>query len=155
MMLVIGLILLALFLFFVEFMLIPGFTVAGVLGAISLVTGVYLAYANLGQMAGHVTLTVACILSFAIAIFSLRAKTWHRFSQKSQVDSTVETELDNTDIHVGDVGIAKSRLAPVGLVSINGIEIEAKSTGSYIDPRTEVVVLKVEKARIIVKPKNS
>ena len=154
-MLVIGLILLALFLFFVEFMLIPGFTVAGVLGAISLVTGVYLAYANLGQMAGHVTLTVACILSFAIAIFSLRAKTWYRFSQKSQVDSTVETELDNTDIHVGDVGIAKSRLAPVGLVSINGIEIEAKSTGSYIDPRTEVVVLKVEKARIIVKPKNS
>ncbi len=155
MMLVVGLILLALFLFFVEFMLIPGFTVTGILGVVSLVFGVYFAYANLGQTAGHVTLTVAFLLSVAIAIFSLRAKTWKRFSQKSQVDSSVETELDNVDIHIGDIGVAKSRLAPIGLVSINGIEIEAKSTRSYIDPRTEVVVLKVERARIIVKPNNS
>lgn len=153
--LVAGLILIGLLLFFVEFLLIPGFTVAGVLGAIALISGIYLAYSTLGSTAGHITLFIAFVFSFALVIVSLRAKTWRRFSQKSQVDSTVETELDRVEILSGDEGIAKSRLAPIGLVSIKGIDIEAKSTGSYIDPRTEVVVVKVEKARIIVKPKNS
>ena len=153
--LVAGLILLALLLFFVEFLLIPGSVVAGILGAISLVCGVYLSYTTIGTTAGHVTLSIACVLSFVLVVVSLRAKTWHRFTQKSQVDSSVENELEQVEILVGDEGVAKSRLAPVGLVSIKGIDIEAKSTGSYIDPRAEVVVVKVEKARIIVKPKNS
>ena len=155
MVLVACLLLLALFLFFVEFLLIPGSLVAGLLGALSLVSGVYIAYTTLGTSAGNITLTIACILSFVLVIISLRAKTWKRFSQKSKVTSTVETELDNVEIKPGDTGVAKSRLAPIGLVSIKGIDIEAKSTGSYIDPRTEVVVLKVEKARIIVKPIHS
>ncbi len=155
MILVAGLILIGLLLFFVEFLLIPGFTVAGVLGAISLVSGIYLAYTTIGSTAGNIALFVSFALSLTLALVSLRAKTWHRFTQKSRVDSSVETELDRVEILMGDEGVAKSRLAPIGLVSIKGIDIEAKSTGAYIDSRTEVVVVKVEKARIIVKPKNS
>ena len=73
--LVIGLILLALFLFFVEFLLIPGVTVAGILGALAMVTGIYLAYHTMGSTAGHITLSLATILSFLIVFFSLRSKT--------------------------------------------------------------------------------
>ena len=153
--LVVGLILLALFLFFVEFLLIPGVTVAGILGALAMVTGIYLAYHTLGSTAGHITLSLATILSFLIVFFSLRARTWKKLSLHTQLHSSVETEWTSVDIAAGDEGVTKSRLAPMGTVSIKGIEVEAKSTGSFIDPRKPVIVVKVEKSRIIVKPKNS
>ena len=64
-------------------------------------------------------------------------------------------KINNNLYSLDAVDLAKKLLGKILVRNINGIEIEAKSTGSYIDPRTEVVVLKVEKARIIVKPKNS
>jgi len=153
--LVIGLILLALFLFFVEFLLIPGVTVAGILGALAMVTGIYLAYHTMGSTAGHITLSLATLLSFLIVFFSLRSKTWNHLSLHTQLHSSVETELTSVEILPGDEGVSKSRLAPMGTVSIKGIEVEAMSTGAFIDPRRDVIVVKVEKSRLIVKPKNS
>lgn len=55
-------------------------------------------------------------------------------------------------VRLGDRGLTLSRLSPMGKVEIGGRSFEAKSLGTYVDPRTEVEVVGFENASVIVKP---
>lgn len=150
---IIILILIGLFLFVVEFMLIPGITVAGIGGVACLIGGIFWAYTSQGATVGHITLisTLAATI-FTVAI-ALRAKTWSRFMLNTNIDGSVASSESAENIKPGDVGVTISRLTPMGKARINDIVIEAKSTGAYIDPKTEIVVVRLEGSKAIVKPK--
>lgn len=136
----------------VEFLIIPGVSVAGIAGFILMALGIYYAYADHEAQTGHIVLGSTIALSFITAIFMFRSKTWKKMSLDTTVDSKVET-VDNQTVHPGDEGICISRLNPMGKVQINGQFFEAKSHGEFITEGTAVIVIKISGNTLIVKPK--
>jgi len=153
--LIIFLILVGLFLFVVEFLLIPGITIAGIGGVGFLIAGIILAYTGHGNTAGHITLISTIVATAFTVAMALRSKTWNRFMLNTNVESSVDNPTSNESIKAGDVGTTISRLTPMGKARINDIVVEAKSTGAYIDQKTEVEVIRIEGSKVIVKPKNN
>jgi len=150
---IILLILLGLFFLILEFFVFPGVSIAGIAGVISTGIAIYLGYSNFGTPIGHIILAVTIIAFVVLLIISLRSKTWKRLSLDTAVTAQVET-VDEETIKVGDKGITITRLNPIGKARINDEEVEAQCPGKYIDPKTEIEVVKVFKTYIIVKPIN-
>lgn len=147
------LILVGITLIILEFLVFPGVNIAGVLGFVCLVAGVYLGYTFYGVPAGHFILLGTAIFAINITVFALRSKTWKRLSLDSKIDSVVEG-VDRS-VKEGDCGETVGRLAPMGNVQIGEALVEAESQDGYIDARQQVEVVKVFKNKIIVKLKTA
>lgn len=150
---IIFLIVLGIILFFVEFLIIPGITIAGIAGVILIFVGIYFGYVEYGTPAGHYILLSTAAVSILSVIFMLRTRTWERIMLNSKVEGKSSSSLEN-EINIGDTGQTITRLNPYGKVLINEKYYEAKSSGSFIDPKTKVEVKKIERSYIIVKPLN-
>lgn len=149
--LVILLLLFGISLIVAEIFLIPGVGFAGLFGLVSLAASVYLAYAYISPLAGHIALC-ASLLCFVVAIYAfLRGKTLDKMALKTDIDGKVDL-ASKVDAHVGDVVTTASRLAPMGKVQIGTAELEAKSEGGFVDPNTPVCIVKIEGNIVIVKP---
>jgi membrane-bound ClpP family serine protease len=147
------LILLGLFLLILEFFALPGVTFAGIGGLLFIGVGIYMAYRNFGAVGGNVILIFTLMISVLLVVWSLRSGTWNKLMLDSSVDSQVEVKEDDA-IKEGDDAIAITRLNPVGKARVNNIVVEARCSGQLIDANTPLVVTKVYKTHIIVKPKN-
>jgi len=145
------LILLGIFLFLVEFLLVPGVTVAGIAGFILLVGGVYMGYDSLGTPEGHYILAGAVFLSVVIIAYSLRARTWNRLMLNSTISGKV-SRYEEEKVKVGDEGVTVTRLNPMGKVLINGEYLEAKSIGPYIEQKKKIKVVNIKDFSVTVKP---
>lgn len=145
------LLLLGLLFLVAEIVLLPGLTVAALLALVCDGSAVWLAFTRFGTTTGVVVLLLCLGLSLVATIFSLRAKTWQRFSLQQEIRSS-SAALPSESVACGARGYTCSRLAPMGQVEIDGRRYEAKSTGAYIDPQTEVEVVGFENFSIIVKP---
>jgi membrane-bound ClpP family serine protease len=121
----IGLIILGVFLLIVEFLLVPGITIAGIGGIALIIAGVFFAYHDHRVVTGHYTLLGTFILLIATTLYVFRAKTWKRITLEDDIDSKVDNIPENT-ISKGDVGKTISRLAPIGKIEIKGLYLEAK-----------------------------
>ncbi len=152
--LIIFLILLGIILFLIEFLLVPGITVAGIGGAILMIGGVIMAYHFHGTAAGNYTLIGTAVVSFITIYFVLKTKTWNRIMLKTNIDGKVNVvEKKDPNVKVGDIGETVTRLNPMGRVLVNGENFEGKSEDSFIDQQSKVEVTKVLSNKIIVKLK--
>ncbi len=149
---IIIIIVLGILLFIVEFLLIPGVTIAGIGGAILMGVAVYMSYKTHGNTVGNYTLIATLILTIGMFVYALRAKTWNRLMLKKDIDGKVEVGLENETVKVGDRGESITRMAPVGKVLINGLVVEGKSQRGFVDQHTPVEVIKVLKTQVIIKP---
>ena len=147
------LILIGFFLILLEFLVVPGITVAGLGGLAFIAGGVYMSYDNFGNKIGNYTVLVVFILLLIVLYFALRSRTWKNLMLRSSVDSK-SNEIDEDKIKIGDEGTTISRLAPMGKVIVNDEYYEAKSLHKFIDENTEIIVTKILNTNIIVKPKN-
>jgi len=93
---------------------------------------------------------LATILTIAIA---LRSKTWKRFMLDTSIDGSIASTDDENQVKPGDEGMTISRLTPMGKARFNDRIYEVKSTGEYVDQKTEIVAIRMEGSIIIVKPK--
>ena len=149
---VIILIILGILLFVIEFLLVPGVTIAGIGGLILTVFGVYKAFNDFGATTGAWVLIGTIVLSVFVIVMSLRARTWDRLMLKTNIQGTVDTDLTEDQIKVGDRGKSLTRLAPMGKVLVNELVREAKSIEGFIDEHKEIEVVSVLGTRISVKP---
>jgi len=145
------LIVLGIFLFIVEFLLVPGITIAGIGGAVLMAVAVYMGYTSHGNTVGNYTLVATLILTVGGGAYVLRAKTWTRLMLDKNIDSKVEVGLEDDKIKVGDRGESVTRMAPIGKVLINGMVVEGKSHRGFMDQHTPVEVIKVLNTQVIVK----
>lgn len=134
----------------VEIVLLPGISVGGLLSLVCYGSSVYLAFRDFGTVGVVVTLLIIGVLSAIAVAFSLRAKTWQRFSLKHEITSA-SMHSPASELSVGDRGTTLSRLSPMGKVEVKGRIYEAKSQDSYVDPQREVEVVGFENFNIIVK----
>jgi len=150
---IIILILAGIVLLIMEFFLFPGITISGIGGIISVGIAIYLGYSNYGSTTGTIILISTIIAFLILLIISLRSKTWKKLSLDTSITAQVET-VEKEWVKPGDKGLTITRLNPVGKARINNREVEAQCPGKYVEPRTEVEVLKVFSNYIIVKPIN-
>ena len=149
---IILLVLLGIVLILLEILVVPGITIVGIGGLVVFGIAIWLAFSNLSEMAGYVTLAISVSALVVILVFALRADTWTRISLKTKISSKVE-KSDNDKVKIGDNGVTISRLAPMGKVLINGEFFEAESKNLFIDPNIEIKVIKIMNNKLIVKLK--
>jgi len=147
---VIGLLLLGILLLLLEILFVPGTTIVGVGGIILLAIGIYLSYAYLGTVAGHISLAscvVVVILSLAVL---LKGNTWKRMALDSSIDSRSLVNM-STQVTVGDRGVTVSRLNPMGKALFGEKMLEVTADGEFVDEAKDIEVVKVEQNKIKVK----
>lgn len=150
MFLVILLVVFGIALMVLEMFFIPGFGVAGVFSLFSLAGSVALAYLKISPAAGNITL-IAVLLLLLVAIWLfLSGKTLDKMSLKTEVEKKVDL-TSGMDLHPGDRAVTSSRLAPMGKIRIADKEVEAKSTGEFIDQETTVEIVRIEGNIALVK----
>ena len=153
--LIIFLIILGLLLFIVEFMLIPGVTIAGIGGAVCLVTAIVFSFASFGTTTGLLVLGITVIVMIVLTVLMLKANTWNKFMLKTSIDGKVDTVgAEEGRVKAGDRGVTVPRLAPGGKVLVNGEYFEAKAIDILVDPHQEIEVVRIEDNKLIVKPIN-
>ena len=134
-----------------ELVLLPGVSIGAILALVCYGSSIYLAFRDLGPVAGSVVVLVILVLSLIATVVSLRAKTWQRFSLKQKINSSSMPTLPEQELGVGDRGTTLSRLSPMGKIEVKGRTYEAKSLGAYVDPRKEIEVVGFENFSVIVK----
>jgi membrane-bound ClpP family serine protease len=145
------LILTGIVLFVVEFLIIPGITVAGVGGVIFLGAGIYYGYVEYGTPTGHYILMASLTVALVSVVFMLRSNTWKKTMLETNNEAHIPDVAD-LNVAVGDKGISISRLMPMGKVKVNNNAIEARAQTGFIDQKTEIEIVSIEKTYIIVKP---
>jgi len=137
-----------------EIFLIPGVTFALVGGFIFAAGGVFYSYSKLGPTVGTITLILMLVVFGATFIWLIKSKVLDKtIALNTDINSTVASS-DSQNIQEGDEGVCLSRLNPIGKVKVNGITMEAKSLGEFIDESTPIVVVKVNPMQLIVKSIN-
>ncbi len=144
------LVLLGLLFCVVELLILPGVTIGGILSVVCYGSAIYMAFGNLGVARGIIVVAIVILVSIFAIIFSLRAKTWERFSLKSAIESS-SSELPESLLSIGERGVAVSRLSPMGKVEIGGKCYEAKSSDVYIDSKSNVEIVGFENFSVVVK----
>lgn len=134
-----------------EFLVIPG-GVVGIVSGVIIAGGISIAYYQYGLLAGNLTLIITVVAIVTGIILMLRSRTWKKLMLNTKIDSKVN-EVDVNIIKPGAEGITVSRLAPGGKASFDGDIVEVCSLQNFIDEQRQVVVVKVEGNKIIVKLK--
>ncbi|MDO9512058.1 MAG: NfeD family protein [Bacteroidales bacterium] len=146
-------IVIGLLLVILEVLVIPGTTIAGVLGLIALGIAIWQAFATHGNIPGVITLAGTILVSVIALYFSLKSKTWNKLMLKDTISSQVNI-VEAEKVKAGDIGVSVSRLAPMGNVEIKGEYFEAQTFGEFIDPGKNIIVIKTEHSKIFVKSNN-
>ena len=147
---IIIILLIALLLIFLEIFVLPGINVAGILGLLLMIAGIYLGYRQIGAPTAHYILATTLVLGTLIMFFGLRSSTWRKVALDTAIESKVAGDVSE-NVKVGDRGTALTRLGPIGTVLINGKTFEAKSA-NITDAKTEIEVMEIDGNEIIVKP---
>lgn len=152
---IIFLVVLGLLLFLVEFMLLPGVTVAGIGGAISMTGAVVLAFYYHGNLVGFLVLGAVVLLIVITVMVMLKWGTWKKFMLTREIDGKVDlVRAEEGRVSNGDTGRTITRLNPMGKVMVNGEFYEARSLDKYVDQNVDIEVIKIEQNRLIVKQIN-
>lgn len=144
----------AVILLLVELFFIPGISIAGIAALGCLAYANYYAFANLGTMAGFITLAIsltACVVSL---ILFMRSKTLDKVSLKENITSKVDKHAEHS-IKVGDTGVTTTRLALIGYAEINDKIVEVKSTDGFLDEKTPIIVERITDGTILVNQHNT
>lgn len=149
--LVFMLILIGAVLVLMEFLIFPGVNIAGLLGFICIIAGIYFGYSFYGAFTGHFILLGTAIFGAGLTWYVLRSDTWKKLSLSARIDSVVEG-IDKS-IHEGDEWETLGQLAPMGNVRVGDCIAEAESQSGFISAHQQIEVVKVFKNKIIVKLK--
>lgn len=148
--LVILLLLLGLISIIAEVIFVPGSTVAGILGAVFSITGVYLSFQYFGDATGSIVMSVAVFIVSIAIYYSFSAKTWDKLALHDTHENSLEAHKDGLKIKVGSCGICKTDLRPVGTGIFDNHFIEVTALQGYIHVGTKIHVVKIEGNKIFV-----
>ena len=137
---------------------LPGFGVAGTSGLVLEVITLVMTWHKHGPVATLAMLLIV-LLVLAIAIsMSLRSITSGRLSNSQLVHSESEqTEggyrsTQELDAFMDKVGVTSSVLRPAGIADFDGVRLNVSSEGDFIPAGTQVRIVRIEGAKVLVKP---
>lgn len=135
-------------------MVLPGFGIPGVLGALSLVGGVLLTADTVeeGLILTGIVLVVLVIMLAVIVLLLSKGK----IHSNVILDESLSTEkgyISSNDLRylLGKKGRADTDLKPSGRGDFEGVTFDITSEGKYIPKGKEIIITKVEGSKLIVK----
>ncbi len=136
-------------------MFVPSFGILGILGAVSLIAGVVrAAYDTTHALFSlGIAFAAAVVVVVIVAIIFKEKGIWNRFILKESL--TKEQGFVPTDAKedlLGKSGVSVTPLRPAGTVDVEGERIDVVTDGEFVATGTPVKVVRVEGARIVVKP---
>jgi|TARA_B100001063_G_C16771648_1_gene561990 membrane-bound ClpP family serine protease len=144
------LILIGVILLIIEILFIPGTTIFGIFGIISIIASNYLFLQYFGPEYIIYFMLGSSILVLFIIIYSLKSKTWKKVSlQNIHTDKVIKNKNDK--INIGDIGITISVLKPYGKGEFNDLVYEIKSVENYIDENKKIKIIDILQDKILVK----
>ncbi len=141
--------LLGVFFLILEIFLLPGFGIGGIAGIAFIVASVWYSFAHIGMTAGWITLVSSIFLFVAGIWLFMKTRMLERISLKSEIDGVANQPIEN--VSVGDIGIARTRLAPMGHVRFDENDIEVKSEDGFIDQGTKVIITEFSSQHVVVR----
>jgi len=133
----------------IEMFLIPGTSIAAFISAGCFLYGIYYAFANIGMVAGLITLVVSILAGVGAIVWFMRSKTLDKVALTKDIEGKVNRDAEKR-VQVGDHGICVTRLALFGQAEINGDLVEVKSCDGFINPQTPIVVSRINDGNIMV-----
>jgi membrane-bound ClpP family serine protease len=151
---VITCIIIGVILIILEFLVFPGTAVAGIVGLILIILGIYLSYFYFDSKTGTISLIVTFVFVLGTIVYALRSKTWNKAMLHRNIEAKVD-DVKNHNVKEGDEGVTISRLAPMGKVIINDEYYEAQANNELINEKTKIKVIKVLSTKVIVEKINT
>lgn len=149
--LIITLIAVGILLLAIEVLIIPGFGFAGVIGLMSIIGAVVLAFVEFGQVTGLIVLGFVILITSVSTWLILRSNTWKNISLRDIISSKVDSAPEEKGLSVGTQGIAISRLAPSGMARFGKTDTEVRSRSGMIDSGSAIEIVTTDDSKIIVK----
>jgi membrane-bound ClpP family serine protease len=149
--LIITLIAVGILLLAIEVLIIPGFGFAGVIGLLSIIGAVILAFVEYGQVTGLIVLGCVILITSVATWLILRSNTWKNISLKDIISSKVDSAPEEKGLSVGTQGVAISRLAPSGMARFGKTDTEVRSRSGMIDSGKAIEIVTTDDSKIIVK----
>ncbi len=141
-----------------EFFL-PAHGIIGVGGVIMLAFGLYETY-QLNETAGMIC-TIILLIMLPVSLV-VAVKTWH-YTPMGKLISPPNPIIDEDDrvpveeykMHIGQKGLAKTVLRPVGTCEFNGKRISCVAEYGMIEPGQEVEAVGIKNRTLTVRPVDS
>tara|TARA_Y100001954_G_scaffold187856_1_gene201100 strand:- start:158 stop:622 length:465 start_codon:yes stop_codon:yes gene_type:complete len=144
------LILIGLVLLIIEILFIPGTTIFGIFGILSIISSNYLFFQYFGPELIIYYMIGSSILVLGVIIYSLKSKTWKKVSLE-KIHTTKVSKNTYDKIKVGDIGKSKSVLKPYGKGEFGDKIYEIKSVENYIDENKKIKIIDILQDKILVK----
>ena len=148
-----SLIIIGLALLVIELIFIPGTTIVGIVGLLCVVSGLVLTFNNFGNTVGWAATAGTTVFSAAVFLYAFKTGAWSKFALKGKIDSKVNQDKP-IQLKVGDEGVSRSTLRPIGKGEFENDLLEVRSLGELVPTDTKIRVIKVNKREIIVEPIN-
>jgi membrane-bound serine protease (ClpP class) len=138
-----------------EIFILPGFGVAGITGIILIAWGILLLAVDFTQATQ--ALLLALVATVAVFFFGLRFfkrfNLWQRLTlgTKQYKEAGYTAPQSDLIMHTGKTGKAVTPLRPSGIAEVFGQRLDVVTEGEFIPAGTEVEVVRVEGARIVVR----
>ena len=133
---------------------VPDFGVAGIIGFLLIVGGVYLTNDDLGLALRDLSIAVVAA-SFLVIMLIRRGYSLAHIEKlvlKNNLDKKSGFSSNNdASVYLGKTGTTTTPLRPSWKVQFDGTELDVVSTGEHIDADVSVVVTKVEGYKISVR----
>lgn len=136
-----------------EFFIAGG--IAGVIGALAIIGSIIMAGGSPMQMGISVLIALAIASAGTVIIIKFFGKKLHLLNRMVLMDAT-DTEsgyvsnVNRVEL-IGQLAKTITPLRPAGSVEFEGERIDVVSEGSYIDKGKNVIIVKVEGSRVVVR----
>jgi len=133
----------------IEILFIPGTTIFGILGLISIIMSNYLTFDFYGSEIGIIYTSTTSLIIFSSILYSLKSNSWSRLAL-NKTNTTKINQYKNKNLKIGDIGLTMSSLKPYGKASFSNVNYEVKSKGNFIDEKNKIKIIDIFEGKIIV-----
>ena len=131
------------------------FCISGILGAAAIIFSIILAGGDIMEMsiAVLIALTVALVgMVIIMKFFGKKLKVFNKMilSDATTTEQGYVSNQNRVDL-IGKVAVTMTQLRPAGTIRIENERIDVVSDGSFIEKDKDVIIIKVEGSRIVVR----
>ena len=130
--------------------LMPGFGLFGIFGAISLLGSLILTYRLYGMVTFLIMLIVAVVVFGAMIFFAKKSGLYNKVVLKDKLETK---DFDESILQglLGQVGLTQSTLRPFGVAEFDGKMVDVCSQGDFIERGEKVQVIQITGKTVTVK----
>lgn len=134
-----------------EIIFVPGITIVGLIGVMSMAFGVYMGYDYFGNDIGHLILGSSLTIGSFLLYLSFKQGFWTKFALSHSLTGKVNDERPSMPT-IGHEGLTVSALRPMGMARFKDYVFEVVSREQLIPPGKKVQVVQVQGGQIYVEP---